>query len=472
MQNREKLVLLFYTIFNIISNKFVPFYSDEAYYWVWSKKLALSYFDHPPMVAYIIKLTTLFSDDVLFVRLGSALLVSGTLYTLYKLAKLAFDEKTAVYSFYIFISSIITIAASTLITPDIPLMFFTSVFLYFAYKYTQTLSLKDALFLGISAGAMMLSKYPAVLIIFTVLVYAVLYKREVFKDKSLYIASFVALLVFSPVLYWNYANDFISFTFQINHGIAEEKVFKPDELMNFLGAQFVLFHPFYLLPLLYFIIRDKERFEQKKVYFLLSFLFPIIFFSYFSAFKYANAQWAALAYLSATILLGYYFAKFEMKKLLTSAMILSGVIVILLKTPLGIDNLKPIEQLFSRLGKIQHFDKEIQSLHLDLKSYKHILIDDYHGSEVAYYLKKTDNLLVLTDARFSNFNIWREQENNITKESPLKKIPHLGKCLYIGTNTSHIEELKKLFDTSKQLGYFEKKVSFRTLKYHIVEFKN
>jgi len=161
-----------------------------------------------------------------------------------------------------------------------------------------------------------------------------------------------------------------------------------------------------------------------------------------------------------------------MKKLLTSAMILSGVIVILLKTPLGIDYVKPIERLFSRLGKIQHFDKEIQSLHLNLDSYNNILVDDYHGSEVAYYLKKTDNLLVLTDARFSNFNIWREQEQNISMITPLHSIPKLGKCLYIGTNTTHIKELQKLFTSSKELGNFEKKVSFRTFKYYIIEFNN
>ena len=60
---RERIVLLFFTLFNIVSNGFIPFYSDETYYWTWSKKLALSYFDHPPMVAYLIKATTLFGDS-------------------------------------------------------------------------------------------------------------------------------------------------------------------------------------------------------------------------------------------------------------------------------------------------------------------------------------------------------------------------------------------------------------------------
>jgi len=279
MHTREKFVLIFYTLFNSISNIVVPFYSDELYYWLWSKKLALSYFDHPPMVAYIIKLTTLFSDDAFFVRLGATLLVSTTAYLLYSLAKKMFDEKTAIYTFYIFISSILTIAASTLITPDIPLMFFTSLLLYSAYVYLEEEKKNYALLAGFAAGAMLLSKYPGILIIFTLLVYIALYKRETFKDKYLYFTMLITVITFSPVLIWNLQNDFISFTFQLNHGIAEEKIFKPEELFNFLGVQFVLFHPFYLLPLFYFLARDKERFNKTKVFFLLSFLFPIAFFS-------------------------------------------------------------------------------------------------------------------------------------------------------------------------------------------------
>jgi len=472
MKLREKIVLLFYTLFNIISNQFIPFYSDENYYWLWSKKLDFSYFDHPPMIAYLIKLTTFFSDQPVFVRLSAPLLVAGTAYFVYLLAKKIFDEKSAIYTFYIFISSFLVIAASTLITPDIPLMFFASLFLYSAYVYLKDNNKNYALLTGFAAGAMLLSKYPGILIIFTLIVYMIIYKREAFKDKYFYFAILIALLVFSPVLYWNIQNDFISFTFQLHHGIAEEKIFNPKSFFNFLGAQFILFHPFYLLPLLYFIIRDNNRFEQKKVYLLLPFLFVIGFFSYFAAFKHANAQWAGIAYLSASILLGYYFAKYEIKKILIAGMILSAIVIVLIKTPVGIDYVKPIQKLFSRLGKINHFDKEIQALHLDINKYNYILIDDYHGSEIPYYFKKADNILVLNDARFSNFNIWRHKDLNISMISPLKSIPHLGKCLYVGTSVSHYKEIAKLFHNYHVIAHMKKNVAGRELEYYFVEYKN
>ena len=43
--------------------------TDEAYYWLWSRHLAISYYDHPPLIAYLIRLgTALFGDTVFGVR--------------------------------------------------------------------------------------------------------------------------------------------------------------------------------------------------------------------------------------------------------------------------------------------------------------------------------------------------------------------------------------------------------------------
>jgi len=472
MHKREQFVLIFYTLFNIVTNQFIKFYSDETYYWMWSKKLDFSYFDHPPMIAYLIKLTTFFGDDPLFVRLGAALLVSASAYLLYALAKKMFDEKTALYTFYIFISSFIVIVASTLIAPDIPLMFFTTLLLYSGYIYLFEEKKNYALLVGFSAGAMLLSKYTGILIIFTLVMFVLLYRRELLKDKYLYYAVFIALVVFSPVLYWNYVNDFISFKFQLSHGLAEEKVFHAKDFIKFTSAQLILFHPLYLLPLLFFIVRDKERFESKKVYLLLPFLFTLLFFSYNSAFKHANAQWAAPAYISASILLGYYMAQGGYKKLLISALLLSSFVLVAIKTPLGTNYLKPVQKLLSRLGKIDNFKSEIDALHLDINSYDYILIDDYHGSEVSYLFKKVENVLVLSKARFSNFNIWRNRELGISIESPLKEIPSLGKCLYVGRDASHYKELAKLFHNEKVLATMHKKLVKGELTYYFVGFKN
>src|ERR1700710_3244772 len=59
----------------LIAAAWMPLTFDEAYYWMWSKHLAGGYYDHPPMVAVVIRLGTLIGGDTeLGVRLVSILL--------------------------------------------------------------------------------------------------------------------------------------------------------------------------------------------------------------------------------------------------------------------------------------------------------------------------------------------------------------------------------------------------------------
>ena len=471
MPLRERLVLLFFTLFNIISNQFIPLYSDETYYWMWSKKLALSYFDHPPMVAYIIRSTTIFGDSPLEIRLGAALLMAATAYLLFMLAKRIFDERTGIYTFYVFLTSLLIQGASTVITPDIPLIFFWTLTLYTAYRYIVEGEEKFALWMGISAGAMLLSKYTGVLLPASLAIYVLIYNRKILLDKYLYLGIILGLLVFSPVIYWNYLYDFISFKFQLGHGIAQEKVFHPDLFLKFVGEQLVIFHPLYLLPLFYYIARDRDIFSRKKMFLLIPFLFTLGFFVYFAAFKKANAQWAVPAYLSASVLLGYYLAQRKAVKLIVAAGIITAIAVMIVKTPLG-DIIPAVKNFKARAVKIEKFDKEIKSLGLDIDSYDYILIDDYHGTEVAYYFNKYDNVLVVTPERFSNFNIWRNEDLNISMESPVKILPKMGKCLYAGISDLHIYQLDQLFGKGKVLFKKKKKIGSRNITYYLVEYNN
>ena len=58
-----------------VLSAFLPLSFDEAYYWMWSKHLAWGYYDHPPMVAFMIRAgTMLFGDTSFGVRAGALLL--------------------------------------------------------------------------------------------------------------------------------------------------------------------------------------------------------------------------------------------------------------------------------------------------------------------------------------------------------------------------------------------------------------
>ena len=72
----------------------LDFETDEAYYWLWSRRLATSYYDHPPIVAYLIRLgTSLFGDTVAGVPSMAILAIIATSALLYMLAVILFGEQ-------------------------------------------------------------------------------------------------------------------------------------------------------------------------------------------------------------------------------------------------------------------------------------------------------------------------------------------------------------------------------------------
>ena len=68
--------------------------TDEAYYWLWSRHLAISYFDHPPMIAYLIRLgTALFGDTVFGVRSMAIAAMIAASALVYALTVILFDDR-------------------------------------------------------------------------------------------------------------------------------------------------------------------------------------------------------------------------------------------------------------------------------------------------------------------------------------------------------------------------------------------
>ncbi|MGD8987608.1 MAG: glycosyltransferase family 39 protein, partial [Syntrophobacterales bacterium] len=78
MNSRAKSIfffLLFLYLIRLFLIGFLQLIPDEAHYWYWSKNLELSYFDHPPMVAYLMAFFTwIGGDSQFFVRLGGVLI--------------------------------------------------------------------------------------------------------------------------------------------------------------------------------------------------------------------------------------------------------------------------------------------------------------------------------------------------------------------------------------------------------------
>jgi len=283
---------------------------DEAYYWLWSRHLDLGYYDHSPMVAYFIRLTTLFSQSELAVRFSGVIGLFFLSYICWKLALELFkSEAAASASVIIFNSLPLTLSGSIIITPDLPAFFFWSLSAYFAWQIVRTQKAFFWYLLGASFGLGLLSKYTAVFFAPSFFLFIALTdERKWLKTIHPYLAFLFGCAFFLPVIYWNSAHQWISFKFQMGHGLGGQK-YSPGKLVEYAGGQMLVAGPFLWLAGMYagFVYLFKK--DKPRLFLSLITLPIIMFFAYSSLKKTAGPNWPAFAYFTFSIIIGAYFTE-------------------------------------------------------------------------------------------------------------------------------------------------------------------
>jgi len=215
------------TIGRMIAASLVDLGTDEAYYWTWSKHIDLSYFDHPPMVAYLIRCSTFFfGDGTVAVRLPAILLSAGFLFLVYKLSIRLYGLQQIGWLAALFcVLSPMTFVLGFLILPDAPLLFFSALTMYLFLGYME--GRREVWWLGgIMLGCALLSKYNGILLCVSVaafLAFGSRNDRQCFLDWRMAGTGIIALLVFAPVILWNIQHQWASFAFQLNHGFGSSR---------------------------------------------------------------------------------------------------------------------------------------------------------------------------------------------------------------------------------------------------------
>lgn len=202
-------------LLRLIVAAFTPLAFDEAYYWTWSKRLAGGYFDHPPMVAFVIRLGTLIAGDTqIGVRLASILLAIPMSWAVYRTAQMLFANERIASASAIFLNVTLIVAVGTIIiTPDAPLMVAASFVLYALAKVLTTGRGVWWIGVGVAVGLALLSKYTALYFGAAILLWLLIAKdmRRWLVTPWPYLGGLVSLVVFSPVLFWNADHHWVSF---------------------------------------------------------------------------------------------------------------------------------------------------------------------------------------------------------------------------------------------------------------------
>lgn len=190
---------------------------EEAYYWNYSSHLAMGYLDHPPMVAWIIRVfTALLGHTELGVRMGAFFSWIVGAWYVFKLTRHIFDTATAICALLLFAVLPVYFVFGMAMLPDAPLTACWAGALYYFYRALIDEDPAAWLGAGFFMGAGMLSKYTMVLpgIAVVVFMFVDSRARRWFRQRPAYVAAGLALLLFLPVIFWNFQNSWISFAFQ------------------------------------------------------------------------------------------------------------------------------------------------------------------------------------------------------------------------------------------------------------------
>src|SRR5499427_7184535 len=233
------LTILALLVLRLIAAVWTPLTFDEAYYWIWSKHLAGGYYDHPPMVALVIRAGTMIAGDTeLGVRLVSILLALPMSFAVYRTAAILFGGVRVAATAAILLNVTLMVAVGTLIvTPDAPLLVASSFVLFFLAKVLETGRGAWWLAVGAAAGCALLSKYTAMFFGLAIVVWlvAVPKLRHWLWSPWLWLGGLVALALFSPVILWNADHQWVSFVKQLGRARIED--FRPAFIAELVPTQ-------------------------------------------------------------------------------------------------------------------------------------------------------------------------------------------------------------------------------------------
>lgn len=165
---------------------------------------------HPPLAGWITYwVYSIFKSDFSMYLLCISFITTGIFY-IYKIGKFFLDEKRALLAAIIMEGCwVYTYVISYYgFNPDVVLLCFLPIMTYYAYKCLTFNKYTDWLIFGFIVGLCFLNKYQTALVLLPIIAWAIIFRREIFKSSSVYIAILIAFLLFFPHLHWMIKHDF------------------------------------------------------------------------------------------------------------------------------------------------------------------------------------------------------------------------------------------------------------------------
>ncbi|WP_405604646.1 ArnT family glycosyltransferase [Polaribacter sp. Asnod1-A03] len=410
--NNKKTLLVsgVFLLVNLIQAYFTPLLNDESYYWLYSENLQWGYFDHPPLIAFLIKLSTQIFPLELGVRFINVLLGAFTIFLWCKLIEQETNSKiNTKLAFLLLCGSLFLNLYTFLAIPDTPLLFFEALFFWFYRKYLKNDSWKTILALAIVITLLLYTKYHGILIVF----FTLLSNFKILKRKSFFIIVIICLVLFVPHINWLFENDLQTIRFQLFERTSSG--FKLKNVLSYVGEQLGLTGPIFVL-LFSIFYKPKNNFQKALKYNTIG----VFIFFLFNSFRVnINAYWTVIAWFPMLFLCYLYFTENKPKKIYLGLLIFNITLVIFLRSAF----------LFE-WNKISHFNDR------NLKVMSSTLKKEANGDKLVFlntFIEPTAYMFYENEKCFSinnifykrtQFNYLNSYENNVQNEPVLLVSKH------------------------------------------------
>ena len=313
------LVLVAYSV--VLRLVYIPtpnLIPEEAYYWNYAQHLDWGYLDHPPMVAWVIKLGTMvFGNTEFGVRIGAVICWLVAAAFGYGFARELLGRRTAVGVVLLLSALPFFFGIGCLLTPDAPLAACWAGALFFLHRALLRGRPGAWPSAGVCIGLGMLSKYTIGLLVPATLLFILVdpQSRRWLARPQPYLGCLIAAVLFSPVVYWNATHGWASFVFQTARRVNEEWLFS---LHVLIGEIMLLLTPTVLAgAAIVLLARGRLRtrlsgtaFTQRSRLFLMCFaLTPLAVFTAFSMTHEPKLNWTGPTWLVILPLLAWVMAR-------------------------------------------------------------------------------------------------------------------------------------------------------------------
>lgn len=279
---------------------------DEAHYALYGYHPDWSYFDHPPLVGWLNALVLPFSASDFALRLWPLLLGALTSLLLFGLTRELFPSEpagTALLAVAVYQSGALFQLLNMAMLPDTPLLPIALGATWLLYRALHTAAVRDWLGVGLLFGLAGLAKYTAVTLVLTTLIALFwLGRARVLRTPGLWLAIPVALLVITPILYWNAAHDWISFAYQLGHG-APDRTWSGRRFLTAQAGQLVAYGPLiYGFGLIALVAALRSGHPGERL--LLALALPVLLlFAWNGGYETTLPHWPALGWLALSPLI-------------------------------------------------------------------------------------------------------------------------------------------------------------------------